>query len=100
MADKWSNNGDETRICKHTKVCKQCGDSYCTKAYAMRTCAKDAACKGVYDISKQLSRWRLCTSASVKPAGERGHGVLLLTRELYVRWHVRRMLKAHGMHAH
>ncbi|MGZ0213953.1 MAG: hypothetical protein ACKVI4_15875 [Actinomycetales bacterium] len=26
--------------------------------------------------------------------------VLLLTRELYVRWHVRRMLKAHGMHAH
>lgn len=25
---------------------------------------------------------------------------LMLTRELYVRWHVRRMLKARGMHAH
>jgi hypothetical protein len=25
---------------------------------------------------------------------------LMLTRELYVRWHVRRVLKARGMHAH
>ena len=76
----WNDVNDATKICRDTKVCQQSGNTWCTKAKAKERCLADARCAGVYDISKSKNRWRLCTSARLKGAGERGHGVLLLTR--------------------
>jgi len=79
----WKDLKDETKICKDVKKCdgRNNGfDSWCPKSTAIKRCAADTACKGIYDISKNQNRWKICTTNKTKPAGERGHGVMLLTR--------------------
>jgi hypothetical protein len=79
----WKDLKDETKICQNVKACdgRNNGfDTWCPKSTAIKRCAADTACKGIYDISKNLNRWKICTTNKTKPAGERGHGVMLLTR--------------------
>ena len=80
-AGTWKDLDNETTICTDVKKCDgRNNDTWCPKATAKERCEADSACMGIYDISKNQDQWKICTSNRIQPAGETGHGVMLLTR--------------------
>jgi hypothetical protein len=76
----WGSVHSDNAECSDSKDCQQAGENYCTQSKAKERCRADPACFGIYDISQNYNRWKLCRSRSKTHKANHGQGIKWISR--------------------